>query len=142
MLRDVHAGGSRMPVVILSARDDTDVKVTGLERGANDYVTKPFRFEELLARVRVRLRDSGAPERQCSRPATSCSTCRTQRASVDGESIELSAEFTMLKMFLRHPPQVLTASGCRSVATTATTTTTSSTSTSATCGASSARSGC
>ena len=108
VLRDVRAGGNRMPVVILSARDDTDVKVTGLERGADDYVTKPFRFEELLARVRVRLRDGGTPERTVLEAGDVVLDLRTRRASVDGESIELSArEFTMLEVFLRHPGQVL-----------------------------------
>ena len=76
MLRDVRARGQRLPVVILTARDDVDDKVAGLERGADDYVTKPFRFEELLARVRVRLRDDGtrradraARRRRRARPA-------------------------------------------------------------------------
>ena len=91
VLRDVRAGGNRMPVVILSARDDTDVKVTGLERGADDYVTKPFRFEELLARVRVRLRDGGTPERTVLEAGDVVLDLRTRRASVDGEPIELSA---------------------------------------------------
>jgi two-component system, OmpR family, response regulator QseB len=108
VLRDVRANGNRMPVVILSARDDTDVKVTGLERGADDYVTKPFRFEELLARVRVRLRDGGTPERTVLEAGDVVLDLRTRRASVDGQSIELSArEFTMLEVFLRHPGQVL-----------------------------------
>ncbi len=104
VLRDVRAGGNRLPVVILSARDDTDVKVAGLERGADDYVTKPFRFEELLARVRVRLRDGGTPERTVLEAGEVVLDLRTRRASVDGASIELSArEFTMLEVFLRHP---------------------------------------
>jgi len=62
VLREMRAGGHRMPVIILSARDDVRDKVSGLEHGADDYVTKPFRFEELLARVRVRLRDDGVAE--------------------------------------------------------------------------------
>jgi two-component system, OmpR family, response regulator QseB len=108
VLRDMRAAGNRMPVVILSARDDTDVKVTGLERGADDYVTKPFRFEELLARVRVRLRDDGTPERTVLEAGDVVLDLRTRRASVEGASIELSArEFTMLEVFLRHPGQVL-----------------------------------
>jgi DNA-binding response OmpR family regulator len=108
VLRDLRAGGNRLPVVILSARDDTDVKVAGLERGADDYVTKPFRFEELLARVRVRLREHGTPERTVLEAGDVVLDLRTRRASVDGDSIELSArEFTMLEVFLRHPGQVL-----------------------------------
>jgi DNA-binding response OmpR family regulator len=108
VLRDVRAAGNRMPVVILSARDDTDVKVAGLERGADDYVTKPFRFEELLARVRVRLREDGTPERTVLEAGDVVLDLRTRRASVDGAVVELSArEFTMLEVFLRHPGQVL-----------------------------------
>jgi len=108
VLRDLRAAGNRLPVVILSARDDTDVKVAGLERGADDYVTKPFRFEKLLARVRVRLREGGTPERTVLEAGGVILDLRTRRASVDGASIELSArEFTMLEVFLRHPGQVL-----------------------------------
>jgi DNA-binding response OmpR family regulator len=108
VLRDVRAAGNRMPVVILSARDDTDVKVAGLDRGADDYVTKPFRFEELLARVRVRLREGGTPERTVLEAGDVVLDLRTRRASVDGAVVELSArEFTMLEVFLRHPGQVL-----------------------------------
>jgi len=100
--------GHRLPVIILSARDDTDVKVAGLERGADDYVTKPFRFEELLARVRVRLRDGGTPERTLLESGAVVLDLRTRRARVDGDWVELSArEFTMLEVFLRHPGQVL-----------------------------------
>ena len=108
VLRDVRAAGQRMPVVILSARDDTDVKVAGLERGADDYVTKPFRFEELLARVRVRLRADGVAEPTVLQAGDLTLDLRTRRASIDGRSIELSArEFTMLEVFMRHRGQVL-----------------------------------
>jgi DNA-binding response OmpR family regulator len=108
VLRDVRAAGNRLPVLILSARDDTEVKVAGLERGADDYVTKPFRFEELLARIRVRLRQDGTPERTVLEAGDVVLDLRTRRASVDGASIELSArEFTMLEVFLRHAGQVL-----------------------------------
>jgi DNA-binding response OmpR family regulator len=108
VLRDLRAAGNRLPVVILSARDDTEVKVTGLERGADDYVTKPFRFEELLARVRVRLRQDGTPERTVLEAGDVVLDLRTRRASVEGSVVELSArEFTMLEVFLRHPGQVL-----------------------------------
>ena len=69
VLRELRGRGERLPVLILSARDDLDSKVAGLDVGANDYVTKPFRFEELLARVRARLRDRQAP-RSANRPPT------------------------------------------------------------------------
>jgi DNA-binding response OmpR family regulator len=105
VLRTMRAQGRRMPVIILSARDDV---VSGLERGADDYVTKPFRFEELLARVRVRLRDEGTSEQTVLRHGAVTLDLRTRRADVDGATVELSArEFTMLEVFLRHAGQVL-----------------------------------
>jgi DNA-binding response OmpR family regulator len=108
VLRTMRAQGQRMPVIILSARDEVEDKVTGLERGADDYVTKPFRFEELLARVRVRLRDGGTAEQTVLRAGAVALDLRTRRAAVEGRTIELSArEFTMLEAFMRHPGQVL-----------------------------------
>ena len=59
--RRIRAAGQRLPVVILTARDSVEDTVAGFEGGADDYVTKPFRFEELLARVRARLREERAP---------------------------------------------------------------------------------
>lgn len=108
VLQDLRAAGQRMPVIILSARDDVRDKVSGLEYGADDYVTKPFRFEELLARVRVRLRDEGVAEQTVLRAGDLSLDLRTRRASVGGRSVELSArEFTMLEVFMRHSGQVL-----------------------------------
>ncbi|MBA3328053.1 MAG: response regulator transcription factor [Solirubrobacterales bacterium] len=108
VLREVRAAGQRIPVIILSARDDISDKVDGLELGADDYVTKPFRFEELLARVRVRLRVEGTAETTVLRAGEMALDLRTRRATVDGHSVELSArEFTMLEVFLRHAGQVL-----------------------------------
>jgi two-component system, OmpR family, copper resistance phosphate regulon response regulator CusR len=105
ILRTMRAQGRRMPVVILSARDDV---VSGLERGADDYVMKPFRFEELLARIRVRLRDEGTTEQTVLRHGDLALDLRTRRATSQGVSVELSArEFTMLEVFLRHVGQVM-----------------------------------
>ena len=59
MLRDLRAEGSKLPVIILTARDDTSDRVAGLEAGADDYIGKPFHFDELLARIRARLRGDG-----------------------------------------------------------------------------------
>ena len=76
VLRELRAAGQRMPVIILTARDDVSDKVGGLEGGADDYMTKPFRFEELLARVRARLRDERTVERDgAARGRRSRSTC-------------------------------------------------------------------
>ena len=105
VLRTMRAQGRRMPVIILSARDEV---VTGLERGADDYVMKPFKFEELLARVRVRLREEGTTEQTVLEHGGVALDLRSRRAMADGRSIELSArEFTMLEVFLRHPGQVM-----------------------------------
>lgn len=62
VLEELRGQGEQLPIIILTARDDVRDKVAGLEGGADDYVTKPFRFEELLARIRVRLRDSRLPK--------------------------------------------------------------------------------
>ena len=105
VLRAMRERGVRMPVVILSARDEV---VDGLERGADDYVRKPFRFEELLARVRVRLREEGTSEQTVLRQGDVALDLRTRRAAVGELTVELSArEFTMLEVFLRHPGHVL-----------------------------------
>lgn len=75
VLRRLRAAGSRLPVIILTARDQVRDRIAGLEGGADDYVTKPFSFQELLARVRTRLRGSGVVEETCCAVGTSCLTC-------------------------------------------------------------------
>jgi len=108
VLRTMRAQGQRMPVVILSARGEVEHTVSGLELGADDYISKPFRFEELLARIRVRLRYEGTAEQTVLSHGALTLDLRTRRASTDGRSVELSArEFTMLEVFLRHAGQVL-----------------------------------
>lgn len=109
VLRQLRARGERLPVVILTARDGVEDTVAGLEGGADDYVTKPFRFEELLARVRVRLRDGGsAAESTVMTHGSLTLDLRTRRAAREGRTVELTArEFTLLETLLRHPDQVL-----------------------------------
>jgi DNA-binding response OmpR family regulator len=108
VLRELRASGQRMPVIILTARDDVSDKVGGLEGGADDYVTKPFRFEELLARVRARLRDERTVERTVLRAGRVVLDLRTRRAATDGRTVDLTArEFTMLEVLIRHAGQVL-----------------------------------
>ena len=108
VLRELRSAAQRMPVIILTARDDVSDKVAGLERGADDYVTKPFRFEELLARVRVRLRDERAVESTVLRAGEIVLDLRTRRASTEGRTVDLTArEFTMLEVLIRHAGQVL-----------------------------------
>jgi DNA-binding response OmpR family regulator len=99
---------SRLPVVILTAREGVIDTVQGLDSGADDYVTKPFRFEELLARVRVRLREERAPEATTLRAGDASLDLRTRRVTVGERSIELTArEFALAETFFRHPGQVL-----------------------------------
>lgn len=98
------------PVIILTARDSVHDTVAGLEGGADDYMTKPFRFEELLARVRLRLRaPERAPEVTVLRHEELSLDLRTRRAQIQGRTVDLTArEFSLLELFLRHPGQVLT----------------------------------
>jgi DNA-binding response OmpR family regulator len=108
VLRELRSSRQRMPVIILTARDDVSDKVSGLERGADDYVTKPFRFEELLARVRARLRDERTVERTVLRAGDVVLDLRTRRAATEGRTVDLTArEFTMLEVLIRHAGQVM-----------------------------------
>jgi DNA-binding response OmpR family regulator len=108
VLDQVRRRGERLPVIILTARDELDTTVAGFAGGADDYVTKPFRFEELLARIRVRLRPEGASEITLLRVGDVALDLRTRRASVGDRTVELTArEFTLAETFLRHPDQVL-----------------------------------
>ena len=109
VLRELRARGQHMPVIILTARRDVPDKVAGLEGGADDYVTKPFKFEELLARVRARLRgEQDQQEPAVLRVGDVVLDPRTRRVAADGDTVDLSArEFTMLATFMRHAGQVL-----------------------------------
>jgi DNA-binding response OmpR family regulator len=108
VLRTIRARGERLPVVILTARDGVEDTVATLEGGADDYVTKPFRFEELLARVRLRLREATALEPTVLHAGQVSLDLRSRRASVGQQTVELTArEFALLETFLRHPDQVL-----------------------------------
>jgi two-component system, OmpR family, copper resistance phosphate regulon response regulator CusR len=114
VVRSIRNRGDTLPVIILTARDGVEDTVAGLEGGADDYMTKPFRFEELLARVRVRLRDNGQAEPSVLRAGSITLDLRSRRASIDDgdgprRSIELTArEFALAETFLRHAGQVLT----------------------------------
>jgi len=108
VLRQVGDRGERLPVIVLTARASVEDTVQGLEGGADDYMTKPFRFEELLARVRLRLRGDPAVESTVLRAGPVSLDLRSRRASVEDRLVELTArEFTLLETFLRHPDQVL-----------------------------------
>jgi len=108
VLAELRRRGSKLPVLALTAREEVDDKVTGLNAGADDYMTKPFRFEELLARIRARLRTGGTPEVTLLEAAGVELDLRTRTAAVDGATVELTArEFTMLETLMRHEGQVL-----------------------------------
>ncbi|PSM49964.1 DNA-binding response regulator [Chroococcidiopsis sp. CCALA 051] len=111
ILSTLRGQGEYLPIVILTARDDVNDKVAGLEGGADDYMTKPFRFEELLARVRLRLRDktqSVTKEIAELKAGNLVLDLRLRQVRIGDRSIELSAkEFTLSETFLRHPNQVL-----------------------------------
>jgi DNA-binding response OmpR family regulator len=108
VLSEIRGRGERLPVIILTARSGVADRVAGLEGGADDYVTKPFSFEELLARVKARLRDPGVQASTELAVGDLVLDMRTHRAKVGGVEVELSAkEFMMAEMFLRHPGQVL-----------------------------------
>ena len=109
VLRELRARNKDMPVIIVTARDSVGDTVHGLEGGADDYVTKPFRFEELLARVRARLRSDRSPETSALQAGSATLDLRARTISEGGRSYELSArEFALAELFFRHPGQVLT----------------------------------
>jgi two-component system copper resistance phosphate regulon response regulator CusR len=108
VLRELRRRGRRMPIIMLTARDSVEDTVAGLEGGADDYVAKPFRFDELLARVRVRLRTERVAEATVLEVGGASLDLRTRRLAVDGRTEELTArEFALAEMFFRHPGQVL-----------------------------------
>ena len=97
-----------LPVIVLTARAAIEQRVEGLDRGANDYVTKPFSLEELLARVRAQLRSPGQRESSVLDVAGIRMDLRTRRVERDGREVGLTArEFEVLAYLLRHPDQVL-----------------------------------
>lgn len=108
VLENLRGQGSPLPVIILTARDSVTDTVASLEGGADDYMAKPFRFEELLARIRIRLKDQGGAEGVVLTQGSLSLDLRTRIVTVDQRQTELSArEFALLETFLRHPGQVL-----------------------------------
>src|SRR5918999_4216974 len=108
VLRELRGEGRPLPVVILSARDRIGDTVSGLDWGADDYITKPFRFDELLARVRVRLRTERPYEPTVLEAGDAGPALRTPPALVGGAGVALSARgFALAEVFFRHPGQVL-----------------------------------
>ena len=112
VLEELRGQGADLPIIILTARDDINDKIAGLEGGADDYVTKPFRFEELVARINLRLRSNQTTSNNKSsllQVGQIILDLRTRKVEYKGKQIELPAkEFTLLETFMEHPGQVMT----------------------------------
>ncbi|MDH3530653.1 MAG: response regulator transcription factor, partial [Acidobacteriota bacterium] len=109
--RGIRKTGSEVPIIMLTARGQEMDKVVGLEIGADDYVTKPFGLRELLARIRVQLRNSSPSEKRIRSYSFGGIELdfATYRATKNGEAIDLSTrEFELLEYFIRHRGDVVT----------------------------------
>ena len=108
VLATLRGEGNPIVVILLTARDSAADTVRGLDGGANDYVPKPFRFDELLARVRLRLKDVQPDPVDSVQSHGLVLDMRTRRITVDGVPQDLSArEFALAEEFVRHRGQVL-----------------------------------
>jgi DNA-binding response OmpR family regulator len=108
VLRRIRAENLTLPVIMLTARTGVEDTVAGLEGGANDYMPKPFRFDELLARVRLRLRDATAQVTTTLSRGDLTLDALTRRARVGDAEVDLSArEYALAEEFLSHPDEVL-----------------------------------
>jgi len=106
--RRLRAGDSRLPVLMLTAKGRVPDRVAGLDAGADDYLVKPFAFDELLARVRALLRRVAAGESTILRFADLVMNTTTREVERSGRRIDLTPkEYELLEFFLRHPRQVL-----------------------------------
>jgi len=108
VLGEMRRARVSMPVIVVTARGSSEDIVTGLDSGADDYLSKPFRLAELLARVRARLRPAPAQEAAVLRNGDLVLDLLTRQARVGSRTVDLSArEFALAEVFLRHPGQVL-----------------------------------
>ncbi len=106
--RRLRSGGS-VPIIILTARDSLSDKVQGLDAGADDYLVKPFDFEELLARIRALLRRVQPSKIEVLKFSDLSLDTGTRQAFRGGRAIDLTAkEYELLELFMRNPRQVLT----------------------------------
>ncbi len=108
VLKRIRAEGNRVPVLFLTARDGVDDRVSGLDCGADDYLVKPFAFEELLARIRVMLRRSTEHTTDELTLADLTVNLKSHQVSRNGQNIELSGkEYAMLEYLIRNQGRVL-----------------------------------
>jgi DNA-binding response OmpR family regulator len=108
VLRRLRQTDTTLPVIMLTARTSVADTVAGLDGGANDYMPKPFKFDELLARIRLRLRDAGQVTSNVLSHGDLSLDLLTRRVTVAGRAYDLSArEFGLAEQLLSHPDQVL-----------------------------------
>ena len=108
VLDAIRARKPELPVIVVTAQGSVEQRVQGLDRGANDYVTKPFSFAEVLARVRAQLRAPGQREASVLEAGGVRIDLRSRRVERDGHEVRLTArEFELLAYLVRHPDQVL-----------------------------------
>jgi two-component system, OmpR family, response regulator PhoP len=111
LIRSARAEGRRLPILVLTARDRWQDKVAGLEAGADDYVTKPFQIEELLARVQALIRRAAGYAGPVLKAGHIALDTRTQAVSVAGRAIELTSfEYRLLEYLMLHAGQVVSKS--------------------------------
>ena len=109
VIRRLREGGREFPILILTARSDWQDKVEGLEAGADDYLTKPFQVEELMARINALLRRAGGHARPKVQLGPISVDLSAQRVFRDGEEIELTTyEYKVLNYLVMHPGEVVT----------------------------------
>ena len=109
ILSQLRAQGSDVPILLLTAKDAVDDRVTGLNKGADDYLTKPFAFSELLARVRVLLRRGKAEVKTILQISDLTLDLVSHKVNRGGDEIELTGkEYSLLEYFMRNQEKVLT----------------------------------
>jgi len=111
LIRKLRENGREFPILVLTARTEWQDKVAGLEAGADDYLTKPFHPEELMARVQALIRRSGGHAQPEVRLGPITVDLNAQRVRLDGKEVELTTyEFKVLQYLLMHPDEVVTKS--------------------------------
>ncbi|ARA92151.1 DNA-binding response regulator [Rhodothermaceae bacterium RA] len=109
VVENLRAAGREMPILMLTALSDVEHRVSGLDAGADDYLPKPFKFEELLARIRALLRRPPlAMQQEVLRFGPLEVNTRRRQATLDGARLDLRPkEFALLEDFMRHPDEVI-----------------------------------
>ncbi len=108
LCRRLRSCGNRVPILFLTARDSVEDRVSGLDAGADDYLTKPFSLEELSARIRALLRRPRTPTSVVLRAGEVALDPGSREVTAGGHPVSLTAkEFGLLELLLRHPGQVL-----------------------------------